>query len=302
MKKIIVTQNLDLYPDQIERLNKLGKCTFFNNLSNTYDEWLERVKDADIICSGKFGLKQKIYELKDKFISVPFVGTGWLDLSKLKDRNIVVARSPGCNRYAVSEWIIGMMINLFREFPKYINTTDIDVKEGAPRTKGLHDKTVCILGKGNVGLRVGTVCKAFEMNIIYFKRGDNLIEITKNVDIVIDCLSHNLTTEGILNKNFFMSLKKGTFFITVTGTKIYDTNAILEALDKKVLSGVAMDAGSIQVGNVNDPYYKKLQKHPKILVTPHIAYNTDVTARVGNDMMIDNIEAWLKSKPINLVE
>jgi len=166
----------------------------------------------------------------------------------------------------------------------------------------LQGKTVCILGKGNVGSRVGAICKALEMNVRYFDKGDNLIKTSKGADIVIDCLGHNPTTEGILNKKFFRSLKKGAFFITVTGRKIYDTDAILEALDKDILSGVAMDAGSIQVGDINDPYYQKLRKHSKILATPHIAYNTDVTARIGNDMMIDNIEAWIKGNPINLVE
>lgn len=302
MKKIVVAQNLNLYPDQIKRLKKLGKCTFHDTIPKTPNEWINRVKDADIICTGKFGLKQKIYELKDKFISVPFVGTGWIDKTKLTERNLAIARSPGCNRHAVSEWIIGMMINLCRKLPRYINTLDIDVKKTDLRTNGLKGKKVCILGKGNVGSRVGTVCEALEMNVIYFKRGDNLIKTVSNADIVIDCLSSNPTTEGILNKNFFNSLKKGSFFITVTGRKIYDTDAIIEALDKNLLSGAAMDAGSIRTGDVEDPYYKKLQSHPKILATPHISYNTDVTSRIGNGMMIDNVEAWIKGKPINLVE
>ena len=77
MKKIVITQNLDLFPDQIEILKKLGNCTFFKTLSKDYEEWLERVKDAEIICSGKYGLKQKIGELSNKFISAPFVGTGF---------------------------------------------------------------------------------------------------------------------------------------------------------------------------------------------------------------------------------
>lgn len=76
---------------------------------------------------------------------------------------------------------------------------------------------------------------------------------------------------------------------------------MLEALDKNILAGVAIDCGSIQVGKADDPFYIRLSKHSKILVTPHIAYNTDVTDRKGNRIMIDNIEAYLKGNPINLV-
>lgn len=302
MKKIVVAENLGLYPDQIERLKKLGDVKFYDALSETYDEWLDRVSDADIICTGIFGLKQKIYELKNKFISVPFVGTGWLDPAKLKENRIIVARSPGCNRHAVSEWIIGMMINLFRKLPEHINTLNMDVKEGPPRTMGLYGKNVCILGKGNIGSRVGIICEALQMNVTYFKRGDNLKESTKDADVVINCMSQNITTEGLLNREFFFSLKKGAFFITVTGTSIYGIEAVIEALNRDILYGAAIDIGNIQMGDINDPTYKKLRSHPTIYATPHIAYNTDVTVRNCNDMMIDNIDAWLKGKPINLVE
>ncbi len=41
---------------------------------------------------------------------------------------------------------------------------------------------------------------------------------------------------------------------------------------------------------------------PKIVVTPHIAWNTDAERRKANDMMIDNIEAWINKKPINLIK
>ncbi len=77
---------------------------------------------------------------------------------------------------------------------------------------------------------------------------------------------------------------------------------MLEALDNGTLAGVACDAGGIQVGDVYDPYYKKLLRHQKILATPHIAYKTDATNKTGNDMMINNIEAWIKGKPINICQ
>lgn len=48
--------------------------------------------------------------------------------------------------------------------------------------------------------------------------------------------------------------------------------------------------------------YRRLAKHPKVMATPHIAYNTERTSRVSNDMMIDNVEAYLKGAPINIVK
>jgi len=298
--KIVVTQNLGLNSEEKDRLNKLGEVKFYDNLAATPEEWLLRCQGADAICTGRFGLTQKVYDLEDTFISLPFVGTSFLDVAGLKTRNIKVARCPGCNKEAVSEWIVTMMLNLFRDFPYYLNKLDLSAHP-LEVTKGLTGKNITILGKGNVGSLVGKICESLGMNVQYFIRNDNLINSIKNADVVVDTLSLNDSTVGLLNKDFFNSFKPGSYFITVTSTKIYDVDAMLETLDKNILAGVANDCGSIFCGDVKDPFYIKLAQHPKVLVTPHIAHYTDVTDRQGNKMMIDNIEAYFSGQPINLI-
>lgn len=302
MNKITVTQDLGLNEEEKSRLNKLGEVVYYNDLPKSPDEWFVRCKDADIICSGRFGLtSDKVYELENKFISIPFVGIGFLDFEKMKKRNLLASRTPGCNKEAVSEWVIAMILNLFRSFPKYINNLDLPIGITPRPDKGLKGKNITILGKGNVGSRVGNICEALEMNVRYFLRNDDLLESIKDADIVVDALALNQETTDLLNKKFFSSFKPGSYFITVTGSKIYDLEAILESLDKGLLDGIGIDCGSIQVGNVHDPIFVRLAKHPKVLATPHIAYNTDVTDRQANKTMIDNVEAFIKNKPQNLI-
>jgi phosphoglycerate dehydrogenase-like enzyme len=299
--KIVVTAPMAFYPDQIERLKSLGDVTFHNDLAKSSEEWVKRCESADIICSGKYGLKEKIYEIRNAFFSVPFVAVGWIDKKKLKKSGITVSYSPGCNRHAVSEWIIAMMLILLRRLDKFINVKELKEKYNSQKYLGLAGKKVCILGKGNIGSRVGVVCTAFDIKIRYFKRGNDLLKCVKDADVVVNTLSTNPSTIGLLDKKFFSSLKRGSYFITVTGLGIYNSKAMLSALDKGILAGVADDAAGILPGDVDDPYYQKLLKHPKVLTTPHISFQSDVTARVSNDMMIDNVEAWIKGKPINVV-
>jgi len=301
-KKIVVIEPMGFYPDQIKRLKSLGDVTIHDDLAESPEEWVKRCEDADIICSGKYGLKEKIYELADVFFSLPFVTVGWLNKKRLKKGNITVSYCPGCNKHAVSEWIIVMMLLLLRRLDRLIKVKKLKEKTASKKYLGLAGKKVCVLGKGNIGSRVFAVCKAFDMKVVCFKKGDDLLRFVKSADVIINTLSTNPTTIGLLDKRFFDSLKKGSYFITVTSSKIYDSKAMLEALDKNILAGVADDAGGILPGNVEDPYYKKLLKYPKVLTTPHISYQSDVTVRVGNDMMIDNVEAWIKGKPINLVK
>ena len=88
--KIVVTKSFKFYKDQIERIESLGDVTFYNNDPESVEEWFDRCKDADVICTGIFGLKsEKLYELKDKFVSLPFVGAEFLDKERLKANNII---------------------------------------------------------------------------------------------------------------------------------------------------------------------------------------------------------------------
>lgn len=301
MSKIIVTQELDLFPDQLERIHTLGEVTVYHDLAENYDAWLERVQGFDVICTGKFGLKQKIYDLKDVFISLPFVGTGWIDTQKTTANNVIISRSPGCNKDAVSEWIIMMMLALLRRLPHYMNVLDLPKGVMPPRDKGASHASVAILGAGHIGARVGKLCEALDMEVCYFRRGDDLRQAAKDADVVVNTLSLNPATERLLNTDFFSWLKSEAYFVSVTSSDIFDADALIAALDAGKLAGAAIDCGSIQVGDSDDPYYRRLAKHPKIIATPHIAYNTERTSRVSNDMMIDNVEAYLKGTPINVV-
>ena len=298
---IVVTSPMNFLPEQRKRLEDLGDVVIYDTLPASLEEWLERCKGRNIICSGKYGLTEGIYENKDVFYSLPFVGVGWLDKEKLKENGITVSYCPGCNSFAVSEWIVGMTFNLMRKLNRLVNTEYISDKTGSPEYLGLAGKKACILGKGNIGSKVGKMYESAGITVDYFGRGENLIEKVKNCGIIVNTLGSNESTENLLNKEFFESLESKPYFLTVTSSKIYDSEAMLNALDNGKLSGVANDCGSILPGNYEDEYYKKLIKNPKVLATPHIAYQSDVTIKVSNDMMIDNVEAWIKGEPINLV-
>ena len=302
MKKpnIVVAQEMYLSHQDKQRLQSLGNVKFYSSIAKTNNNWLKRVKNADIILSRKHGLTENFLELSNVFISVPFVAINWMNVNKLKKRNIKVAYSPGCNKHAVSEWIIGMMFNLVRKFPEFTNISDLSFHTEKV-TLGLKDQQVTILGYGYIGKQVEKICQALEMKVVIFKRKDNLFQKVKNSLVVINTLSSNSSTHGLIDLKLFKTMQKGSYFITVTSNKIYDSDALIKALDIGHLAGAASDAGSITPNDSHDPYYLKLQKHPKILATPHISARTKNSYQTSNNIMVKNVEAWLKGKPINLI-
>lgn len=301
--EIVVVKDLSLYEDQKERLEKLGNVTYYNTDPSSHDEWFERSKDAEIICSGMSGIvgSERVYEFENKYIPFPFVGVDFLDLKKLKEKNVLVSNAPGCNKEAVTEWVIGMILMFFRKLDKFNRATNFTKKEFLETGLSLFNKNVTILGKGNVGTYLGDVLKIFNCNVSYFTREVNLIDSVKDADIVINCLSLKKETENLLNETFFQSLKKGSLFVSASRNQIYDINALKKAIDDEILLGAIDDSASALGGDSNSKEYKELLEHPKILVTPHIAWCAESETRKANDIMLNNIEAYLNGKPTNLL-
>ncbi len=113
MKHIVITQPMGLTRTQLADLQSLGKVTYYDTICKNTDEWIERVNDADIIYSNNYGLDAGWRQVKNVYITYPFVTTSFLDSDVLKKNNVIVSNSPGCNQIAVTEWIVAMLINYF---------------------------------------------------------------------------------------------------------------------------------------------------------------------------------------------
>ncbi len=164
----------------------------------------------------------------------------------------------------------------------------------------LYGKTIGILGKGRIGTYVGKVAKALGMKVLFYKHGDNLSDILKNSDIIYSALPLSDETKGLLGEKEFSIMKNGAYFVTTSHNLIYDHDALMKALDKN-LAGAAIDLEGIDTGDYKNEVHVKFKRHPKVLVTPHVAYKTDYALQRGYDIMIDNVEAFIRGKPINIV-
>ena len=300
MVKIVVSDNMRLTHEQEKRLKALGDVKIYSEAAKSDKESLKRFNEAEIICTEKNQIENILYELKDKFISFPFVGMGWLNIENLKKNGIKVSNAPGCNRMPVTEWILMMMIMLSRQLYPTINNPSKEYAGFPKETQGLTFKRVTILGHGNVGKKIGEMCEQLGMEVTYFRRNDDLQKNVENADYIVNCLDRNKDTEGMLDKKFFESLKEA-YFISITDQQIYDVNAMKEALNRGNLLGAALDPAGVKPGDSSDLLYADLSSNPKVLITPHLAFNTDAAIQVGNEIMIDNVEAFLKGKQQNII-
>lgn len=295
--KIAVIGEWNLDEDQKARLANAGEVSYLES-PDSNEEWLKAIENADAIMSDGDHLYTNLYNLKNTFVTYPYIEMGDFDTDKLAASGVQIANAQGGNRPSIVEWTMFMTLCLFRQLNEAVNVTEYEFV----RTQSLVDKKVLIIGAGSIGTEVGKRCEAFGMKVDYFSRGDNLPDKVKNKDLLINCLNVNSSSKNLLDEKFFMSIPKGSYYITFVRPWTYDVDGMLKSLDSSVLAGAAIDCDPEPLGDTTNTFYQKLLKHDKVLVTPHIAGATTQASANGTDTAIQNIEAFTSGKPQNILK
>jgi phosphoglycerate dehydrogenase-like enzyme len=294
--KIVVIGGWNLNENQKTRLANAGNVNYVEDPGSA-EAWLKAVAGSYAIMSDGDHLYGNLYNLKNVFVTYPYIEMGDFDTDKLAANGVQIANAQGGNRPSIVEWTMFMVLCLFRKLNEAMNVTQYEFV----RTQSLVDKNVLIIGKGSIGSEVGKRCEAFGMNVDYFKRGDDLAAKIKGKDMFINCLNVNSSSKNLLDEKFFMSLPKGSYYITFVRPWTYDVDGMIKSLDAGILAGAAIDCDPEGLGDTTNDFYQKLLKQNKVLVTPHIAGATVQASANGTEVAVQNIEAFASGKPKNIL-
>ena len=296
MTKIVVL-GANPNDNQRKRLETLGEVKYLPSPSSS-DELVKQAKGANILYGDGAFLLDSLPKLKDIFVTYPYVELGVFDSQKLKENGVLVANSQGGNRPSIIEWVMFMVLALFRKFIPMVRAEKnfpVELQET------LVGKKVLIVGKGSIGTKIAIPCEAFGMKVSFFERGDNLQAKSKDADLVINALNCNTSSRNLLDEKFFMSLKKGVYYLTFARPYTYDINGLLNSIDGGVVAGAAIDCDPEKFGDTTNKFYRKALSNPKVLVTPHIAFSTKQAVANGAEIAVQNIEDFVAGKPQNIL-
>jgi len=191
-----------------------------------------------------------------------------------------------------------------------VSFDDSQIQSGRIRTgedkplelqESLSGKRVLIVGKGSIGTKLAIPCQAFGLEVDFFARGDDLVAKAAGADLVINALNCNSSNQNLLDKDFFLALKPGAYFISFVRRYTYDLDGLLESIEKGVVAGAAIDCDPEKFGDTKNDFYRKALSNPKVLVTPHVAWATKQAVGNGAEVAIQNIEAFLAGRPQNIL-
>lgn len=175
----------------------------------------------------------------------------------------------------------------------------------------LRGKTALIVGVGGIGTQIAERANAFGMTVIgvdpkdvplqraisQVVRPDRIDTVIGKADVVFISAPHTPQSEKMIGPKQFDLMKRGAYFVAVSRGKLYDTNALVKALDSKKLSGAGLD--------VTDP--EPLPKgHPlwnfdNVIITPHMATVSDQVGARHRELILDNVARFTKGEPLRNV-
>jgi phosphoglycerate dehydrogenase-like enzyme len=231
-----------------------------------------------------------------------------IDLRAAQAQGIVVCGTGGLG-YPTSELTWALIMAHMRQ----VATEDRAIREGRWQTtlgRGLKGKTIGIIGLGRKGTEVAGYARAFGMEIIAWSpnltderahaagaKRVALSDLLGQSDIVTIHVVLGETTRGLIGKKELASMKPSAIIVNTSRGPIIQQNALIDALEKGVIAGAALDVFDEEPLNDAHP----LASAPNTLLTPHVGYVTEEGYRVFFEEAVEDIAAFLKQSPIRVL-
>ncbi|MDE6737097.1 MAG: D-2-hydroxyacid dehydrogenase, partial [Treponemataceae bacterium] len=171
----------------------------------------------------------------------------------------------------------------------------------------LRGKTIGIFGFGTIGRKVAEIAHAFSMNVIVRTHSEcsytgseksvSTEELFRQSDVVTLHAPLTAETENLVNEKTLALMKPTAYLINTARGGLVDERAVRDALDANRIAGYAADVARDEPMSADCP----LRNAPNCLITPHIAWAPRETRERLLAAAAENIAAFLRGKPQNVV-
>lgn len=267
-----------------------------------------------------------------KLITTRSTGFDHIDLPYCKERGITVCNVPTYGENTVAEHVFALLLNISHRLCEASDRT----RKGDFSSKGLQGfdirgKTLGVIGTGNIGRWVIQIAKGFEMKVLAFDVKPNgeledrlsfqykaMKEVLSRSDIITLHVPANKKTHHLLSTDEFAIMKEGAVLINTARGSIVDVLAMARALAEGKLAAAGLDVlpeeplVQEEAELLRSFYEKKydlerlLSGHillglRNVIITPHNAFNTREAVQRILDTTAENMEAFIRGNPQNMV-
>lgn len=267
-----------------------------------------------------------------KLITTRSTGFDHIDVIYAKQKGVHVANVPEYGSDTVAEHTFALLLSLTRRIYESVNhSKNLNFEHDTIRGVDLFGKTIGIIGLGKIGINVLRIANGFGMKALVTNRShDELLQqqyhftyvdldaLLQQSDVITLHLPYVPQTHHLINKENITKLKPNSYLINTARGALIETEALVVGLEKGILAGVGLDVLedeqelTEEVAILTSQYKKEVDmknllydhiliNHPKVLITPHNAFNSQEALTRITNTTIENIKSFSAGTPLNLV-
>jgi len=270
---------------------------------------IEHCENADIIITNKVVLSEAtLKQLPQlKLICITATGTNNVDLAAASHLNIAVSNVAGYAKQSVAQYVFAQILEYFNQTTHHHNNVEKGLWSKS-NTFCVHqnqiveiaNKTIGIIGYGDLGKKVEEIALAFDMKALIAERNDatNIRDnrhsfeyVCQNSDIITLHCPQVPATEQLINSQSLALMKPSAMLINTARGAIVDNKALLYALKNQIIAYAVLDVLECEPPPAD---HLLLTHQPKNLkVTAHIAWASNEAQQRLLNSVAQNIEAFI---------
>jgi D-3-phosphoglycerate dehydrogenase len=237
-------------------------------------------------------------------------GIDTIDVPVASRLGIFVSNCPGKNSIAVAELVLGLLLALDRRIPDQV----IDLRNGQwqkgeySKARGLHGRTLGILGVGQIGREVARRAQAFGMKVVAWSRNltdeaaerlgigycETPIEVARLSDAVSVNVAGGTETRHLVDEKFLAAMKPGALLINAARGSVVDEAALQRAVKEKGIRA-GLDVYQNEPAGSRGEFRSEVASAPGVYGTHHVGASTDQAQVAIAHEVIRIVDGFLKT-------
>ncbi|KAK9961172.1 hypothetical protein ABG768_008976 [Culter alburnus] len=235
------------------------------------------------------------------------VGVDHLDIPLINSFGVKVTNTPHVVDNATADIGMSLMLASARKIVEGHNFSKFRESDDFPESSlgtDVSGATLGIIGMGRIGYKIAKRAQGFEMKILYHNRNRrpeseeravgatycaSMKELLQRSDFVMVVVNLSPQTHKLIGAKEFAMMKPNSTLINISRGLVVDQDALVEALQKKMIRAAALDVTYPEPLPRDHP----LLAIPNVIVLPHVGTHTMETSQIMVERMVTNALAAL---------
>lgn len=323
MTKILMTSVRDDEQAAIKEFAKENNVEIITT-EKLIDDAVDLTRDVDgLVIQQRRKLPISIYaKLREnglKQIATRTAGFDMIDLTEAQTNNLTVTNVPAYSPRSVAEYALMQIFRLLRKAYRF----DAQVAANDYRwfsdeqAMEIHTATIGIIGVGRIGGTLAKLLKALGATVLGFDTNPReemkgiveyvtKEELLQRSDVVSLHVDLNPTSVGLLTAKDFATMKPSAGLVNASRGPVVNTADLVAALKAKQITAAALDTfegenevvmtDRRQTGLGDVPLVAELHSMDNVILTPHIAFFTNLAVKNMVDFALEDVLTVLAGK------